>query len=378
MAELLLEGLTRIFSPNILAVQGVSLRIHDGEFLVLVGPSGSGKSTLLRLIAGLERPSAGSLTIGGRCVDHIAPARRDVGMVFQKLALYPHMNVRRNLEMGLRLQKGWQYWWRGRSGSTVEVGLSRRVTQVAELLGLNGLLERRPRELSGGQQQRVALGRALVRDAAVYLLDEPLSHLDVQLRAELRRELHLLQKQLRATMVYVTHDPVEAMTLADRVVVLDGGEVQQVDRPTVVYDRPANRRVAGFFGWPPMNLLDGSLEGTATGLDFVAAGGAIRMPLSAAMASVVGSQRSVSLGIRAEHLRVMAEAGADAVAMEVRLIEPFGAFSLVALERSGLRLTVSLADAAGLALGRKVGVVANMDRVCLFDGATGRALAQSG
>ncbi len=258
MAEVALEQVGKTYPGGIEAVRDISLRVDDGELIALVGPSGSGKTTLLRLIAGLETPTAGVLRIGDRVVNEVPPHRRDVAMVFQRPALYPHLSVRANLGFHLTLRQGGR--WRNRFGSQPALRENAaEIDNVARQLGLEDVLDRRPDTLSGGQQQRVALGRALVRKPAVFLFDEPLSNLDARLRLEMRRELHLLHRRLRATMIYVTHDQDEAMTLGERVVVLDQGVIRQVDRPQTLYDRPADRFVAGFLGWPPMNFLDGEL-----------------------------------------------------------------------------------------------------------------------
>jgi multiple sugar transport system ATP-binding protein len=253
-----LDHITKTFG-SVCAVRNLSLEIRTGELTVLVGPSGCGKTTALRIIAGLERPTSGRVLLNGRDITHLSAQDRDVAMVFQRPALYPHLNVRKNLAFSLRLKQG-QFW---RSRAQVEEE-TKRVKEVATLLQVDTLLDRRPAQLSGGQQQRVSLGRALVRQPGALLLDEPLSHLDFRLRAELRQELHLLQRRLRGTMLYVTHDPTEAMTIGDRAAVLDRGELLQFDVPTAVYQRPNHRRVAEFFGWPPMNLIDGSLTNDGT------------------------------------------------------------------------------------------------------------------
>src|SRR5207244_2247336 len=258
MAEVTLQHLAKVYSNGIEAVRDLNLTIADSELVVLLGPSGCGKTTTLRLIAGLEEPTAGTISIGGQVVNGVPPRRRNVAMVFQRSTLYPHLNVRRNIAFGLRLRQ------HTNPLAKLALRLSRpalyaqakhqdkeivqRVQSTARLLGLEELLDRRPSQLSGGQQQRVALGRAIARQPEVFLLDEPLSQLDGRLRAELRHELHLLQRRIRKTMAYVTHDQAEALTLADRLVVMDRGLVQQVDRPLAVYERPINRFVAAFLG----------------------------------------------------------------------------------------------------------------------------------
>jgi multiple sugar transport system ATP-binding protein len=249
MAAIELQRLTKTYPGGVVAVDDVSLSIGDGEFIVLVGPSGCGKSTLLRLIAGLEEASRGSIAIGGSDVTQLAPRKRDVAMVFQSYALYPHMNVRQNIAYGLKVRR------------TPKDETKRRVEEVAALLGLEDLLERRPAQLSGGQRQRVAMGRAIVREPKAFLMDEPLSNLDAKLRVGMRASLSQLHARLGVTTVYVTHDQTEAMTLGQRVAVINDGRVLQCDTPQRLYDRPANVFVAAFIGTPAMNLVEASLEG---------------------------------------------------------------------------------------------------------------------
>jgi multiple sugar transport system ATP-binding protein len=256
MAGVAFQDVTKVYPGPVVAVEELTLEANDGEFLILVGPSGCGKSTALRLVAGLERISAGTIRIGDRVVNDLPPKERDIAMVFQNYALYPHMTVEKNLGFGLRQHR------------TGRDELRRRVDEVSRMLGIEDLMRRRPGQLSGGQRQRVAMGRALVREPDVFLLDEPLSNLDAKLRVEMRAELRRLQARIGVTTIYVTHDQVEAMTLGDRIAVLSGGILQQVGRPQDVYDHPDNLFVAGFIGSPPMNLL----RGTAT-RGRVAAGG---------------------------------------------------------------------------------------------------------
>ncbi len=249
MPGVVLDEVTKVFPGGTTAVDQLSLEIEDGEFMILVGPSGCGKTTALRMIAGLEKPSAGTIRIGDRVVNEVSARDRDIAMVFQNYALYPHMTVQRNLAYPLRQQR------------IAKPEISRRVHEVAEMLSLEDLLKRRPAQLSGGQRQRVAMGRALVREPKVFLLDEPLSNLDAKLRVQMRAGLKRLHGRLGITTVYVTHDQVEAMTLGDRIAVLSDGRLQQLGPPQEVYDRPANVFVAGFIGSPPMNLLRGSCRG---------------------------------------------------------------------------------------------------------------------
>ncbi|WP_425400759.1 ABC transporter ATP-binding protein [Aeoliella sp.] len=247
MASVTLQNVNKIYPSGFHAVHDVDLDVADGEFVVLVGPSGCGKSTTLRMIAGLEEVSSGDIHIGERCVNQVQPGDRDIAMVFQSYALYPHMTVRQNMAFGLKMR------------GTAKDEIERRVIEAAKLLGIEQMLERRPRELSGGQRQRVAVGRAIVRDPAVFLFDEPLSNLDAKLRGQMRTELAGLHERLKATMIYVTHDQVEAMTLGDRLVLMKDGVVQQIGAPLEVYQHPANQFVATFIGSPPMNLLQGNL-----------------------------------------------------------------------------------------------------------------------
>ncbi|RMH04957.1 MAG: ATP-binding cassette domain-containing protein [Planctomycetota bacterium] len=262
MAEIRLDQVAKVYPGGVRAVDRVDLVVADGEFVVLVGPSGCGKSTTLRMVAGLEEISEGTIAIDGRVVNEVPPKDRDIAMVFQNYALYPHMTVRRNLAFGLerrRRHRGLLARF-GAAARTERAAIERRIEETAALLGIAALLERKPGQLSGGQRQRVAVGRAIVRDPAAFLFDEPLSNLDAKLRVEMRAELKALHRRLGATTLYVTHDQEEAMTLGDRLVVMKDGVVQQVAPPAEVYDRPANRFVAGFVGTPPMNFLAGRLE----------------------------------------------------------------------------------------------------------------------
>ena len=253
MAQIMLEGVSKVFGDDVVAVNDVSLKIDDGEFMVLVGPSGCGKSTILRILAGLEEVTAGEITIGERQVTDLPPKERDIAMVFQNYALYPHMNVEQNLSFGLRIRR------------TPKDQAKAQVLDVARILGLEPLLHRKPAELSGGQRQRVAIGRAMVREPIAFLMDEPLSNLDAKLRVQMRAELTRLHERLGTTTVYVTHDQVEAMTLGHRVAVLRDGILQQVDTPQRLYNHPANLFVAAFIGSPPMNLVEAAVHGDRVG-----------------------------------------------------------------------------------------------------------------
>jgi multiple sugar transport system ATP-binding protein len=312
LAEIVLEHVTKVFGSDVVAVDDVSLRIEDGEFLVLVGPSGCGKSTLLRLIAGLEEATDGQITIGDRDVTDRAPRDRDVAMVFQSYALYPHMSVRQNLGYGLKVRR------------TKKAGIRERVQKVAVLLRLEELLDRRPSELSGGQRQRVAIGRAIVREPKAFLMDEPLSNLDAKLRVGMRAELVSLHERLGATTVYVTHDQVEAMTLGQRVAVLRDGRIQQVDTPQVLYRLPQTLFVAAFIGSPAMNLVEARVGAGA--VEF----GGFQIPLPALLADTVPSG-PVVLGIRPESFEDVAFADPSLPQMDVKVdvLEELGSDSHV-------------------------------------------------
>ena len=309
MAQVRLDSIRKVYPNGFVGVAGATFDIADGELLVLVGPSGCGKSTLLRMVAGLEAITSGELRIGDRVVNEVAPKDRDIAMVFQSYALYPHMTVRENLAFGLRL--------RGHDRAAIAA----RVDEAATTLELQALLDRKPAVLSGGQRQRVALGRALVRQPQVFLLDEPLSNLDAKLRMAMRLEIARLHRRLAATMVYVTHDQIEAMTLGQRIVVLDRGEIQQIDTPMALYERPVNLFVATFLGSPAMNVLDGRLL-AADGLAFVLDDGT-RLPLPGRAVPAPWLDRPLRLGVRPEHL-ARADAADGAFAPVVEVVEPVG------------------------------------------------------
>jgi len=319
MAQVRLNNIVKSYDGQANVVDGVDLDIADGEFVVLVGPSGCGKSTTLRMIAGLEDITAGTIAIDGRVVNHVAPKDRDIAMVFQSYALYPHMSVYKNMAFALKLRK------------TPADKIDRRVRDAASKLGITALLDRKPRALSGGQRQRVALGRAIVRDPACFLFDEPLSNLDAKLRAETRAELKQLHQQLRTTSVYVTHDQEEAMTLGDRVVVMSGGHIQQQGTPLDVYTNPSNRFVAGFIGMPAMNFIDGAIRRTDDGVAFEGAGVALPLPDELASAAQDTLDQPIVLGLRPEHFCLAEPQPADTsasrggVELTVQVVEPLGA-----------------------------------------------------
>ncbi len=339
---------------------GLSLDIEEGEFVVLLGPSGCGKSTLLNAVAGLIDVADGQIFIGGRNVTWEEPKDRGIAMVFQAYALYPRMSVRENMSFGLRMAK------------TPKAEIGRRVAQAAELLQIGHLLDRRPDQLSGGQRQRVAIGRALVRDAAVFLFDEPLSNLDAMLRNELRVEIKRLHARLgKATMIYVTHDQIEAMTLADRIVVMRDQKVQQIGSPAEIYGRPANLFVAGFIGAPQMNFLNGRLEAEGGGLSFVA--GTLRLPLAGYAfngAPPVGQE--VVLGVRPEHL-ALAEAGLWQ-GFGVDIVEPMGADTVLWCSDGTHTLQVRTTGTSRITRGERVGLGLDPEQASLFAADTGERL----
>ena len=326
MAEVVLQGLTKQFGQT-LAVNRVYLEIKDRELVVLVGPSGCGKTTTLRLIAGLEEPGSGEIFIGGRSVLQVAPKDRDIAMVFQNYALYPHMNVSQNMAFGLKMR------------GVARKEIRRRVQETAELLGIEDLLTRKPSQLSGGQRQRVAVGRAIVRDPQVFLLDEPLSNLDAKMRLVMRSELIKLHRRLQATMVYVTHDQVEAMTMGDRIAVMHEGKVQQFAEPREIYSAPANRFVAQFIGNPPMNLLEGKLVAEEQATYFQCDEFRVLIPSTRARRLHDRLDRDITLGIRPEHLQLLPpgspEAGID---MTVVLSQLLGAETIVELDYGSGRM----------------------------------------
>jgi len=374
MASVELQDLSKTHlgpaGEEIRALHRLSLHVADRELVVLVGPSGCGKTTTLRLIAGLESATGGSISIGGRCVDALPPKDRDVAMVFQNYALFPHLTVLDNMAFGLRLRR------------VPRAAREARVREVAELLGLEGLLRRKPDALSGGQRQRVALGRAMVRNPSVFLLDEPLSNLDAKMRVQMRLELARLHRRLAATMIYVTHDQVEAMTLGDRIVVLHEGGVQQIAPPMELYERPANLFVARFIGSPAMNTMEGTLQRV---------GGAWRMqpedasqpslPLALTAAqstalegAAVPPDRRLVIGVRSEHLHLR-EAGAQGDwTATVDLVETPGADLHVHVMLAGQPWVVRASLAERWQAGQSVGVSVEWPGVRLFDATTGRAM----
>jgi multiple sugar transport system ATP-binding protein len=332
-------------------LHGVNVEIEDGEFVILVGPSGCGKSTLLRMIAGLENITAGEIAIGARVVNNVAPKERDIAMVFQNYALYPHMTVRDNMAFSLSLAK------------VAKATIDQQVARAAQILGLTQYLNRYPRQLSGGQRQRVAMGRAIVRDPQVFLFDEPLSNLDAKLRVAMRAEIKELHQRLTTTTVYVTHDQIEAMTMADKIVVMNGGKVEQIGAPLELYDRPENLFVAGFIGSPAMNFLHGHIANGA----FRAEGGAA-LPLPAGDGP---DGRPAVYGIRPEHFQLSPE-GLPAV---VHVVEPTGSETQVMAEFAGASVICAFRERVSAKPGETIRVSPDPALVHLFDAGTGQRLA---
>lgn len=363
MSGVALRNVTKSFNKTVV-VKNVNLEIAQGEFVVLVGPSGCGKSTTLRMVAGLEEPTSGQIFIGGRDVTRLEPKDRDIAMVFQDYALYPHMTVEENMAFGLKLRKK----------SKQEI--RQRIAKAAGILHIDHLLKRYPRELSGGQRQRVALGRAIVREPQVFLMDEPLSNLDAKLRVQMRAEIVKLQRQLNTTTIYVTHDQVEAMTMGDRIVVMKDGVVQQVGTPQEIYNQPANRFVAGFLGSPGMNFMDGELITSGGRLEFQAPG--IRLPLPGKKVTAPAGRQKVVLGIRPENISLVPRPGdgwSNGISGRVELIEDLGAERIVFLTVGGQEIRVKVTDLAHMDnLQDQATLYFNLERTYLFSAGDGERL----
>jgi len=356
MAAVELKQVTKSYGP-VHVIHGIDLEIRHGEFVVFVGPSGCGKSTLLRMIAGLETISGGTVSIDGKVVNDLPPRNRDIAMVFQDYALYPHKTLYDNMAFGLRLR------------GTPEAEIKPRVMDVAKLLRIDHMLERRPAALSGGQRQRVAIGRAIVRQPKVFLFDEPLSNLDAQLRGEMRSEIKRLHQRLGATIIYVTHDQVEAMTMADRICVLQAGHKMQYDTPDTIYNRPAAVFVAGFTGAPAMNLADCTLAAGHADL------GGVQVPLPQSLSGRAASAPALKFGVRPENVR-LAPAGPDDIVVpaEVSLLEPLGAETLVTLKVGNAEMIARCSAAFRDPPGSRLSVHMSPAHLHLFDARSGRAL----
>ena len=358
MGELRLDELTKVFDDSgkeIVAVDELDLTVRDGEFLVLVGPSGCGKSTTLRCIAGLERVSAGRIRLDGRDITDAKPKERDMAMVFQNYALYPHMTVRKNIGYGLNI-----------TTDLSDDEIRDRVESTAELLEIDELLEKKPKELSGGQQQRVALGRAIIREPEVFLMDEPLSNLDAKLRTQTRTEIQQLQQEMSVTTIYVTHDQTEAMTMGDRIAILDGGELQQVGTPLECYHRPENQFVAGFIGSPSMNFLETERDGASLVHDTfeydLSEETADRLPMAA---------DRLTLGIRPEHIELAERSARNAIGTDVGVVEPMGEVTYVYVEIGNTTYTVSVDGETRINAGGRIAVRFPEEKIHLFDGRGG-------
>ncbi len=371
MAKVSLRNVCKIYAgergKDVTAVDDFNLEVADREFVVFVGPSGCGKSTTLRMIAGLEEISRGEVAIGDRRVNDVPPKDRDIAMVFQNYALYPHMSVYDNLAFGLKLRK------------YARAEIKKRVTDAAQLLGIEDLLQRRPKALSGGQRQRVALGRAIVRQPKVFLFDEPLSNLDAKMRVQMRTEIIKLHQRLQSTMIYVTHDQVEAMTMGDRIVVMKDGLIQQIDTPLNVYHHPANLFVAGFLGSPPMNLVGGRLAATPGGVIFKEKdGGTIQCRLAGYPQAEALADKEVVLGIRPEHLSVGAgaEPGMDrGFQAIVDVVEQTGAETSIYLQtRSSFLIARGDANLGNRDIGHRFTFEIDTEKVHLFDAVTTRRI----
>ena len=363
MSDTTLDGVTKQFDAGgdaVVAVEDVSIDVQDGEFLVLVGPSGCGKSTTLRLVAGLETVTEGRIEIGDRVVNNVKPKDRGIAMVFQSYALYPQKTVRENMRFGLEM-----------TTDLSDAEITERVESAAEMLDITELLGRRPKALSGGQQQRVALGRAIVRDPEVFLMDEPLSNLDAKLRTQMRTELQELHQELETATIYVTHDQTEAMTMGDRIAILNEGQLQQVGTPLECYYEPANEFVAGFIGSPSMNLLDGEFTGDA--IDTAA----FRYPVTDEQRSELEQGldgRGAALGIRPEDVELAETPDPRTAEFEIRVVEPMGRENVLHLERNGEEIVASASGEHVVAEGETVRARIAADRVHAFDATSGEAV----
>ncbi len=355
MARLLLESVTKVYDRNVYAARNVSFEVEPEEFTVLVGPSGCGKTTTLRLIAGLEELTSGDIYIDGRKVNDLSPKDRDVAMVFQNYALYPHMSVYDNMAFGLQMRK------------MDKERIKQSVIDAAQILSINDLLDRKPRQLSGGQRQRVALGRSIVRDPKLFLFDEPLSNLDAKMRVQMRAELSRIHKKLMATIIYVTHDQVEAMTLGQKIIVMKDGEIQQIADPVTLYKKPVNRFVAGFIGSPPMNFLSGTVE--RTGKNIHLRGPDTPLELNEDYARYVG--QNVTLGIRPTDFSLTT--GAE-VRVMIDVIEPMGNELFVYGRYGSTMLVARVSEDAGPKVGEPLTLKVDPEKIYVFDEKTEEAI----
>ncbi|MBM4030315.1 MAG: sn-glycerol-3-phosphate ABC transporter ATP-binding protein UgpC [Planctomycetes bacterium] len=363
MAEVVIEGVTKVYPGNVAAVRNVSLHIKDLELMVLVGPSGCGKSTMLRMVAGLEEITEGVISIGGRVVNDVPPKDRDIAMVFQNYALYPHMTVYNNMAFGLKLRR------------YPKPEIDERVREAAGILGIEALLDRKPKALSGGERQRVAVGRAIVRKPKVFLFDEPLSNLDAKLRVEMRAELNKLHHRLETTMIYVTHDQVEAMTLGDRIAVMKDGTLQQVAPPLEIYDRPANQFVAGFIGTPPMNFLKGTLVAQDGALFFDEGSARLRLPERFWPLLARRAGQKAILGVRPETVTAQPDPAAagqqNTLRVKINVVEPLGDEMLLYLSTPRHDLIAKMDAHQRAEVGQEMTVAIQVARSHVFDPDTG-------
>ena len=355
MAEVVLEHVYKIYPGDVTAVHDACLTIKDQEFVVLVGPSGCGKSTTLRMVAGLEDISKGEIKIDGRVVNDVPPKDRDIAMVFQNYALYPHMSVYDNMAFGLKLRK------------YPRTEIHRRVVEAAEILGITEYLERKPKALSGGQRQRVAVGRAIVRKPKAFLFDEPLSNLDAKMRVQMRSEISKLHASLKSTMIYVTHDQIEAMTMGDRIVVMKDGWIQQVDTPMDLYNKPANQFVAGFIGSPPMNFFTGTVAKKGGGVVFEEGTFTLELPTKAAGLLANRNGQKVVMGVRPEDLSEVAENTPNAIRAKIEVMEIMGAESYLYANTGKSSFTARVQGGSKRVIGSNVTVAANPDKLRFFE-----------
>jgi|SRR5579884_143941 len=364
MAQVTLDHVWKRFG-DVTAVHDITLEARDHEFLVLVGPSGCGKTTTLRMIAGLDDITDGSISIGDRVVNDLSPKDRDIAMVFQSYALYPHMNVYDNMAFGLKLRK------------TPKPEIKKRVEEAADILGIGNLLKRKPKQLSGGQRQRVALGRAIVRNPSVFLMDEPLSNLDAKLRVQTRAELSKLHQRLTTTVVYVTHDQTEAMTMGNRIAVMKDGFLQQVDQPQVLYDYPVNTFVAGFIGSPAMNLLKGKVVQNDGVVTVQGDGYSVPLPDSLAAAARSEGDGSVLLGVRPEHVQPSRPGAPGEIRAPVEVVEHLGNELLVYLGLGGETITARFDASHPASPGQEANLMFDPNNLHLFDATSGNAIGHS-
>jgi multiple sugar transport system ATP-binding protein len=363
MAKVELKNVRKSYPGGVEAVKGATLTVEDKEFVVFVGPSGCGKSTTLRMIAGLEEISAGEIHIDSTIVNDVPPKDRDIAMVFQNYALYPHMTVYKNMAFGLMLRK------------YDKAEIDKRVREAAQILGIGHLLDRKPKALSGGERQRVAVGRAIVRQPKVFLFDEPLSNLDAKLRVQMRAEISKLHQRLQSTMIYVTHDQVEAMTMGDRIVVMYGGSVQQVASPLELYNRPANKFVATFIGSPSMNLIDGQIVAENGQLSFRESGGALTLNVPQRKREAVEKYtgKKITLGIRPEDIHEITESGPGTgrrLTAKVDVVEPMGSEIVIYLNLGGQNVTARIHSDVEPEIDVPMSLDVNIDKLHFFDPAT--------